>query len=411
LSNWHNHIGWSNVEYTGSEFDMIKKLVLEKADKLYHLPPFIDDFLPRKKERPKMLGHDILDLARFEWPSGAGRAENDNRPATPAEIMELAEKTAAWHRHRYGGKVHPAREIYIGSSIRQILNLIALAFFNPGDMLLIPDPGVWHYRAAAVLASAETIPYHLNERNRFKPALSAISNSVARSARGMIINSPHNPTGSILTKDDLGEILHLASRENVLLILDQAFDVFIDSDHQASLFALPGGRKSAIELYSYAYNFGRPHPAPAFAIGQPAIVAALRRMARIFGDHPNASQVSIASAACAESPSSIEELKSKYAQNRKLVDQLCAKLRLIPTDYRTGPFYWAKLPGRKQSRRFCRLLYLKAGILAVPGLAFGENGEGYVRFSLTGDTDIYNKAIAATKKLFQTAKSGKTLDG
>lgn len=392
---------------------MIKKLVLEKADRLYHIPPLIDDFLPRKKERPKMLGHEILDLARFGWPAVSGEAAErlDNRPASQAEILELAEKTAAWHRHRYGGKIHPAREIFIGGSIRQILNLLSLAFFNPGDMILIPDPGVWHYRAAAVLASAETVPYHLTERNKFKPALSAITNSVARSARGMIINSPHNPSGSVLNKDDLGEILHLAGRENLLLILDQAFDGFIDGDHQASLFALPGGRKTAVELYSYAYNFGRPQPSPAFAIGQPSVIAALRRLARVFGESLNSGQIKAASAACTESRTAIEELKSKYAQNRNLIDQLCTKLRLIPSEYRTGPFYWAKLPGRKQSRRFCRLLYLKAGILAVPGLAFGENGEGYIRFSLTGETEIYNKAIAATRKLFQPVKSRKTTDG
>lgn len=391
---------------------MIKKLVLEKADRLYHLPPFLDDFLPRKA-RKKMLGNDILDLARFDWLSlpTEGKTEGHVRAAKESEVNELAEKTAVWYRSRYGGKINPVKEVYIGGSIRQILNLLSLAFFNSGDMILIPDPGVWHYRAAAVLASAETIPYHLSERNSFKPTLSSISSNVARTARGMILNSPHNPSGSTLNKEDMAEILHMAARENLLLILDQAFDAFIDGDHPASLFALPGGRKAAIELYSYAYNFGRPQPSCAFAVAQPAIIVALKRLAKVFGFGVSNFQVQSAINACASSKTEISELRSKYAKNRDLVDQLCAKLRLVPTENRLGPFYWAKLPGRKQSRRFCRRLYLQCGILAVPGLAFGENGEGYLRFSLTGEPEIYNKAIAATGMLFQAAKLRKMSDG
>jgi LL-diaminopimelate aminotransferase len=392
---------------------MVKRLVLEKADRLYHLPPSINDFLPRKRENRRMLGRDIIDLARFGWPSESDTVQTGEgcHAATDAEITRLTEKTAAWYSRRYDGKISPVKEIFIGDSIRQILNLLSLAFFNSGDMVLIPDPGVWHYRAAAVLSSAETIPYHLSERNNFKPALSAIASSVTRSARAMILNSPHNPTGAVLKKDDLSEILHLARRENLLLILDQAFDGFIEGDDQASFFGLPGGRKTAIELYSYAYNFGRPQPSYAFAVAQPAIIAALRRLAGIFGDGLDSYHIAAATDACSDPSSRMEKLKIKYAQNRKLIDQLCAKLRLLPTEHRIGPFYWAKLPGRKQSRGFCRQLYLKAGILAVPGLAFGENGEGYIRFSLTAEPEVYQKAIDATRKLFQTAKSRKPSDG
>lgn len=391
---------------------MIKKLVLEKADRLYHLPPLLDDFLPRKT-RKKMLGHEIVDLARFTWPtlSPDDKSENSMRSASDKDLAGLAEETAAWYKKRYGGRINPAKEIFFGDSIRQILNLLSLAFFNPGDMVLIPDPGVWHYRAAAVLASAETIPYHLSERNHFKPALSDISNNVARMAKGMIINSPHNPTGAILNKEDLEEILHLGGRENLLLILDQAFDGFIDGGNPASLFSLPGGRKTAFELYSFAYNFGRPLPSCAFGIGQPAIIAALRRLARIFGFGVSDFQVRAALSACTGKTVQLENLKNAYGKNRQLVDQLCAKMRLLPAESRVGPFYWAKLPGRKQSRRFCRVMYLKGGILAIPGVAFGENGEGYIRISLTGPEENYRKALEATRTLFQTTRGRKPADG
>jgi len=292
---------------------MVKKLVLEKADRLYHLPPLLNDFLPRK-ERKKMLGHDVLDLARFDWPTHTDKGSSGDglRPATSEELTDLAEKTAAWYKARYGGRINPAKEVFIGGCIRQILNLLALAYFNPGDMVLIPDPGVWHYRAAAVLASAETVPYHLGERTLFKPALSSISSNVARTARAMILNSPHNPTGAVLNSDDLSDILHMAGRENLLLILDQAFDAFIDGDNPASLFSLPGGRRTAVELYSYAYNFARPLPSCAFAVAQPAVIAALRRVAEVFSHRVNSHQLSSAVKSLAGSKSEIAAMRNRF---------------------------------------------------------------------------------------------------
>ena len=391
---------------------MIKKLLLEKADRIYHLPPLLDDFLPRR-ERRKMLGREIIDLARFEWPSQPSdkRPETSARPVSAREIADLSEKTAAWYKSRFGARIHPIKEIYIGGSIRQILNLLSLSYLNPGDMALIPDPGVWHYRAAAVLASAETVPYYLNERSHFKPAVSSLPGGAARTAKAMILNSPHNPTGAVLTKDDMAEILHLAGRENLLLILDQAFDGFIDGGNPSSLFSLPGGRKAAVELYSYAYNFGRPLPSCAFAVAQPAIIAALRRTAEAFAFTLNSHHLQGALEACADPKTGLDELKQRFAQNRLIVDQLCGKLRLVAAEHRIGPFYWAKLPGRKQSRRFCRVIYRKGGILAVPGIVFGENGEGFVRFSLTGEADRYQKSLEATRGLIQSITERKAADG
>ncbi len=391
---------------------MVRKLVLEKADRLYHLPPLLGDFLPRR-ERKKMLGREIIDLARFSWPTGSSDKTSGDAPPYAGEdqIADLAEKTAAWYKARYGGRINPAKELFIGGGIRQILNLLALAYFNPGDLVLVPDPGVWHYRAGAVLASAETMPYGLSERNRFKPAMSSFSVSVARTARAMVLNSPHNPTGAILNKDNLAEILYVAGRENLMLILDQAFDGFIDGDNPASLFSIPGGRKVAVELYSYAYNFGRPQPSCALAVAQPAIIASLKRIAEVFSHRIDAGQWQSAMDACADSGSKLDEMKNAFAKNRDMIDKLCDKLRLIPSPYRVGPFYWAKLPGRKQSRRFCRVLYMKAGILAIPGVAFGENGEGFIRFSLTGKPETYQKALDATRRLFQSSKERGTGNG
>ncbi len=384
---------------------------MEKADRLYHIPPVIDEFLP-KKPRHKIIRHEILDLARFKWPVPEDSGAVDQiAEATPEELAELAEKVAEWYQNRFGARIKPAKEIFFNGGIRRVLNLFALTYFNPGDIALIPDPGIWHYRAAASIASAETLPYHLNERNRFKPTLDILSGNQARLAKALFINSPHNPTGTALSRDELSEILIMAGKNNLILILDQAFERFSDEAHPVSLFGIPGGRKVSLEIYSFAYNLGMALPSFSFAIGQPTMISALRQTARVFGMGINRSQARLAMSAFEMEPERIDNLKTRFRQNREIVDAICTKLRLEPAVNRPGPFYWVRLPGRKQSRRFCRKLYLRTGIQAVPGIAFGENGEGYIRFSLTGEKEVYQKGLEIAGKFFVTSIERNSTDG
>ena len=391
---------------------MVKRLMVERADRLYHLPPIIDDFLPRVG-RTTVLGRDIIDLARFRWPIDEAISAGDGSAASAdqTQLTELAELTAEWYRNRFGARINPRKEIFFGASIRQILGMLTLSFFNPGDLILIPDPGVWHYRAAAALASAETVPYHLTERNHFRPDLRAVTGNLIRLARGIILNSPHNPTGALLTHEDLSQLLRLAGKDNLLLVLDQAFATLSDNNQSLSLFSLPGGRKVALELYSYAYNFGLLMPSIAFAVGQPAIIAGLQQTAAAFGITLSRHSAQTALHACRSGKTGSDDLAIRFQHNREMAEEICRKLRLEPADNRTGPFCWARLPGRKMSRRFCRVLYLRCGVLAVPGMAFGENGEGYVRFSLTAPEATYQKAIDAVAKFQQPRRERKAADG
>jgi LL-diaminopimelate aminotransferase len=383
---------------------MIKRLMIEKADRLFHLPPVIDEYLPRKR-RKSMLGRDILDLARFQWPDGESDSINgDFRAATDKERIELAEETAAWYYRRYGVRVNPRRQIFVGGGIRQILNLLFLSFVDPGDVILIPDPGVWHYRAAAALTAASPVTYSLTEKDGFLPKVSSISENTLRLAKTMILNSPHNPTGAVFSEEQLSELLHAAGRDNTMLILDQAFETSSAHDPPLSLHRLPGGRKVGLELYSYAYTLGMTGPSLGFAVGQPPLIAGLRRVAQVFGVMLTKAHIACGRRACENHQQAIEPHKRNFSERRELVAALARKLKLTISGPQAGPFVWAKLPGRKQSQRFCRLLFLRCGILAVPGIAFGEEGEGFVRFSLTADKETIERAIDVSSRLFQTSR-------
>jgi len=385
---------------------MVKRLMIEKADRLYHLPPTLEEFLPRWDRQGRLLKREVIDLARLNWPTEDNPSDQTGDLQDPEKMLEtLREKIAEWYQKRFSTRIKSDKEIFIGSRLREILNLTALAFFNPGDILLIPDPGIWHYRTAAVLASAETVRYNLTERHGFQPLPETISENLSRLARGIFINNPHNPTGATVDSDSLGVLLKLAGRENLLIILDQAFDGLTGENEPASLFSLPGGRKVALELYSLAYNCAAPGPALGFAIGQTSLIRGLNRVASLFGMHPTALDMAYALQALANADENRKTLRRKIIANRALMDRLCSRVRLLPASQTAGPFYWAKLPGRLQSRRYCRQLYMRCGILSVPGTAFGENGEGFVRFSLLQSEDKYLRALEAANRF--TSLSGR----
>lgn len=390
---------------------MVKRLIIDKADRLYRLPAAIDEFLPAKGKKP-LLHRDVIDLAQLQWPTGSpsGSESVIPRPAPTSEISQLAELTAVWYQTTYGVHIHPEKEIFIGGGIRQLLALVALSFFNTGELVLIPDPGVWHYRAAVAISSAESVPYHLVERNQFKPAVRSLAGDLIRAAKGMILNAPHNPTGSTLQREELEELARLAGRHNLILLLDQAFSGLTKPEFRTSLFGVPGGRKVGLEMYSYAYNFGLPLPSHGFIVAQPALISGLRQTAKVFGIGLTKQEIEIASAACQSPPEVLESLSAGLARNRELADQFCHRLGLTPVDSQSGPFLWARLPGRKQSRRFCRVLYLKSGILAVPGAAFGENGEGYIRLALLSSAESWQRGIEAAAN-FSLAIRRRQTDG
>ena len=171
---------------------------------------------------------DALDLASFSWPvepEAETSIDADGIKAASGErIAQLKEALAEWLMAHHQIRINPVKEIFVGGGITNLLFNLALAFIEPGDIAFVPAVGIPTYRKVIAACGGEAVNYGVSARSDWAPDFERLGTTLGRVARLLFLNSPHNPTGTILNKDDLAEILYVAGRENLMLILDQAFD-------------------------------------------------------------------------------------------------------------------------------------------------------------------------------------------
>ncbi|MBN4076534.1 aminotransferase class I/II-fold pyridoxal phosphate-dependent enzyme, partial [Gemmatimonas aurantiaca] len=205
---------------------MRKRIILDRADRMYQMPDGLDEFYPTLGQLRQLAGAEkisnILDLARPQWLSAAESAEfAENKlssdalqPATKQQLSDLREAISGWAGREMSLRVDPVKEIYLGGGNSENLHLSALAYLDPGDLALYPNPGYPIYRQAILSHGAEPLGYQLTEKHGFKPRLKNISEKISRAARLLFLNNPHNPSGAELDIEELDELLWLAARDN-----------------------------------------------------------------------------------------------------------------------------------------------------------------------------------------------------
>ena len=164
-----------------------KKVVIDKANRLYQLPPDVLSLLGPERRRRLIRRADLIDLATFDWPVPF---ETDSRlspeqlaPASPQRRAELAEALAAWFSRRHGVKINPAKEIYLGGRISSLMFGLALAYIEPGDLAFVPQLGVPIYRKVITACGGEAIPYGLTSRDDWQPDFERLNTKLGRVAR------------------------------------------------------------------------------------------------------------------------------------------------------------------------------------------------------------------------------------
>ncbi|UCD18253.1 MAG: pyridoxal phosphate-dependent aminotransferase [Candidatus Zixiibacteriota bacterium] len=380
---------------------MIKKIILDKADRLYHFPFDLEDFFPKRTLRTIDRRYPLIDLGRFRWPvegqlppsrldSGELAQEND--------LLALKEAIASWLKAEHGLRVVARKEIYIGQGIRRMLLDLCLAFVEYGDVVLCPEPGMPFYKRQVITAGGVPVAYPATERTGFKPSTKKLSSKLGTTAKILILNNPHNPTGVLLDETDLSEIIRVASKANIFIVNDAAYCALAEEKYQ-SLLSVPGGAKVGLELFSAPFTFGLPYIPLGFAVGPPALIGGLEAIAKALGAVISGTWIEPTIAAVKEYPSpALRQARKKIGQSRLEAEQLVENLGWEMVGSKSSPFVWIKIPGRQQSRPLAQTLLKRKGILALPGNAFGENGEGYFRLSLTASVEDFRVAAERLAK-------------
>jgi LL-diaminopimelate aminotransferase len=380
----------------------VKKIVIDKANRIYQLPPEIMSFM-RSEMKPSLIKKtEVLDLATFRWPvlidSDQLPDETGFRRAGKEKIEQLKEELAGWFLEYHKAKLNPLREIFIGGGITSTVLTLAQAFIDGGDIVFVPDIGVPLYRQATAACGGQPVSYVISQKNDWIPTFEKVNTRLGRVARFLFLNSPHNPTGAELSEKDLDNLVWLAGRENIAIVNDAAYQAISGRKH-TSLMSIVGGKNVGIEVYSFAYLFGLPALPFGFAVGNRDIINGLQTASRLNPPYLPEFYVDMAIRAIRHFPTeSIRAVRKSIDQSLAEAVSLLDMLGLEKTSSDAVPFVWAKLKRRSRSTTAAGLLYRRSRVLVAPGTGFGDSGRGFLRLSLTAPVEVYQAANARIKK-------------
>ena len=308
-------------------------------------------------------------------------------------LPELRDAIAKFYNKFFGVELNPLNEVLPLMGSKEGIMHISLAFLNPGDEVLIPNPGYPTYLSVTKLVEASPVFYNLSEENSWFPNLSELENKDLSKVKLMWINYPHMPTGASANFDQFEKLLEFAKTNNILLINDNPYS-FILNDEYLSLLKVKGYKDFVLELNSLSKSFNMSGWRVGMLVGSSDNITKVLKVKSNMDSGMFYGIQKGAIAALNLDKSWFEDLNKVYLKRRKLIWNIADKLNCSYDKNSKGLFVWAKLPNHiKSSEQYIDTLLKEKKIFIAPGTIFGSNGEGYIRFSLCIDEVKINEAL------------------
>ena len=384
----------------------------EFTERLNKLPPYLFVEIDKAKRKARAEGRDIIDLGIGDPDEptpkeiigalykAAQDPQNHHYPLDQGNSI-FRDRIARWYKERFQVSLDPEREILPLLGSKEGISHMPLAFINPGDISLIPDPCYPPYKGGTILAGGVPYLMPLRDENNFLPDLNKIKKSALKKAKVIYINYPNNPTASICRKGFFEEVAIFAKKYNLIVASDAAYsEIAFDGYRPDSFLKAEGGKETGVEFHSLSKTCNMTGWRIGFVCGNEKIIAGIAKVkSNIDSGVFNAIQMA-GITALDISDKHLERMNKIYQERRDaLVDGL-NKLGWAIKKPKATFYVWARLPKKsKSSIEFAGLVLDKADIIITPGIGFGENGEGYVRFALTVSKERIQEAVQRLKKV------------
>jgi LL-diaminopimelate aminotransferase len=385
--------------------------MIQTAERLAKLPPYLFAEIDRKKREVKARGVDVIDMGIGDpdLPTpphvikalqvAAEKPEHHRYPSYEG-LLEFRQAVADWYRRRFGVRLDPETEVLTLIGSKEGTAHMPLAFVNPGDVVLVPDPGYPVYAAGTWFADGECHFMPLRRDNGFLPDLSAIPTDVARRAKLMYLNYPNNPTAACATPEFFRSVVEFARRHDVIVCHDAMYsELRFDGYDPPSFLAAEGAREVGVEFHSLSKTYSMTGWRLGFCVGNAAAVGGLGKI-KTNVDSGVFEAVQHAGVAALNGPHDLPERYRKTYQERR--DVVVAGLRRCgwEVDVPKATFFvWAPVPGGRDSRAFAGRLLEETGVVVTPGVGFGPSGEGFYRIALTIGVERIAEAMERLQKL------------
>lgn len=384
---------------------------LGKAERIKNLPPYLFAKIDQMKTEVLKQGADLIDLGigdpDLPTPAHiitalqeAARDPRNHRYPSYSGMIEFRQAVAGWYKKRFGVTLNPEAEVISLIGSKEGIAHIPLAFVNPGDTVLVPNPGYPVYNTATLFAGGNPYFMPLLKENNFLPDFSAIPSEVAGRAKMMYLNYPNNPTAAVADGTFFHEAVEYARRHQIILCHDAAYtELCFDGYRPSSILEIPGAQDLAIEFHSLSKTYNMTGWRIAFAVGNAEIIAGLGQVkTNIDSGVAQAIQAAGITALLGDQ-TYLNTLRTIYQERRDLLTSGLREAGLEAPAPKATFYLWVKVPPGFSSESFAAHLLTEAAIVATPGNGFGASGEGYIRFALTVAKERIHEAVGRIKSL------------
>ena len=360
-----------------------KNEMVKEGKKIYNLSVGTPDFEP-----PEHIRKAVAEAA----------LKPENYKYSLTDLPELTEAMQSFYQKRFGVQLEK-NEIMSMNGSQEGMTHFAWALCNPGDVVLVPNPGYPIFKIGPELCDAVTVEYPLYEKNNFLPKLEDIPEETARKARFMVVSYPSNPVCSAADDCFYQELIAFAKKYDIMILHDNAYsDIVFDGKKGGSFLQYEGAKEVGVEFYSLSKSFNYTGARVSFCVGNAQIVEKFRTI-RSQIDYGIFYPVQYGAIAALTGPQdSVAEQCKKYERRSRTLCRGLSQIGWKVKDTQGTMFVWAPLPeGFHNSNEFCMELMEKSGVICTPGSSFGSLGEGYVRFALVLPVEELEKVVESIR--------------
>lgn len=377
-----------------------------QAQWLDELPPYLFVEIDRRKREAIAAGKEVIDFGVgdpdkptptfiIDRMAEAVRDPANHTYPFGVGVPQFRQAAAEFFGRRFGVPVDPQTELVVLIGSKEGLGHLPLAVVNPGDTVIIPQPAYPVYQAATIFAGGK--PYHLNlsEDRHWLPDFDSIPAEVCRAAKLMFLNYPNNPTGAFAWLPFFEDAVAFARQHDILIAQDAAYSEVYFAEAPPSILQVKGAAEVAVEFHSLSKTFNMTGWRLGYAVGNASALAALARVkSNVDSGQFNAIQWAGREALCHPDHVEVRAMLDVYRERRDLVVEGLREAGLQVAKPAATFYVWARCPDGYTSMEFATKLLEEAAVVVVPGVGFGQAGEGYFRMALTVSTTRTREALA-----------------
>ncbi len=383
---------------------------IHPAARIKALPPYLFAAIDEMKRKAIARGMDIINLgigdpdlptppAIVERLARAAAEPKNHQYPSYEGLASFRQAVADWYKRRFGVPLNPADEVLTLIGSKEGIGHVPLAFVDPGDVVLVPSPGYPVYPVATGFAGGTPYVMPLRKAHGFLPDLRAIPVEVARKAKLMFLNSPNNPTSAVAGKDFFQRVVAFAQEHQIIVCHDAAYsEVYYDGQRPASFLESDGAKAVGIEFHSLSKTFNMTGWRLGFAVGNSQVLAGLGKVKSNLDSGVFQAVQEAGITALSLEADVTDRIRAVYQERRDVLVPGLKTLGLEVEVPRAAFYVWVTVPAGYTSASFTAHLLEKAGIVTTPGNGFGQEGEGYIRMTLTTPQERLAEAVARLEK-------------